>query len=206
MKKIIYCLLSISIAVSVSMAKEKKLEKYELDSPKFYTYTKYSSKINQPMFLDVQVVDKRPLLDKDTDTTIWLRPVATMVRTVFEKELQLANIAKSPTAISNLNQYKLDIELLLFTAKTQPKEAKKVVKWAIPQVVVGNTEFRIIISKPDGIKINTTEYSGEASRDLVRTMDARYWTARMAAASFQSPMDQVLRDLDAILTRSSEAK
>jgi hypothetical protein len=206
MKRIILVLVSIFILISIAIAKEKKVERYDLDNPKFYAYTKYRSVLNQPIYLEVQVIDKRPAADIDSDTTIWLRPVATMVKSIFEKELQIADIAKPPTAISTLNVYNVTIELTLFTAKTQPKEAKKVVKWAIPQVVVGNTEFRVTISRPDGIKVNTTEYTGEASRDLVRTMDAQYWTAKMVAASFQSAIDQTLRDLDNILTRPSEPK
>ena len=206
MKRIILVLLSILLLSSFSIAKEKSIERYELDSPKFYTYTKFRSVLNQPVYLDVQVVDKRSRTDIDSDTTIWVQPVATIIKSIFEKELQIANIAKPATAISELNQYNINIELLLFTMKTQAKKGKKVVKWAVPQTVVGNTEFRVIISKPDGVKINTTEYSGEASRDLVRTMDSRYWSAKMAAASFQSAMDQVFRDLDSILTRPSETK
>jgi hypothetical protein len=204
MKRIILVLVSIVVLFSIVIAKEKKIERYDLDNPKFYSYTKYRSVLNQPIYLDVQVVDKRPVSDIDSDTTIWLRPVDTMIKSVVEKELQIANIAKPPTAISTLNVYNINIELTLFTAKTQPKEAKKVVKWAIPQVVVGNTEYRVTISRPDGIKINTTDYSGEASRDLVRTMDPRYWTAKMVAASFQTAIDQTLRDLDNILTRPSK--
>lgn len=168
MKRVILVILSIFFLLAISIAKEKKIERYDLDNPKFYTYTKYRSIINQPIYLDIQVIDKRPISELESDTTIWLRPVAMMIKSVIEKELQIANIAKPPTAISTLNQYNINIELLLFTAKTQAKEAKKVVKWAIPQVVVGNTEFRVTISSPEGIKINTTEYTGEASRDLAR--------------------------------------
>ncbi|MFB3896465.1 MAG: hypothetical protein ACE14V_09205 [bacterium] len=206
MNRVILILISILLICSLSIAKEKKIDRYDLDSPKFYTYTKYRSILNQPIYLDIQVIDKRPAADIDSDTTIWLRPITTMMQAVIEKELQIADIAKPPTAISTLNVYTITFELTLYTAKTQPKEAKKVVKWAIPQVVIGNTEYRVTISRPDGAKVNTTEYSGEASRDLVRTMDVRYWTAKMAAESFQSAMDQTLKDLDNILTRPSTAK
>ncbi|MDI6784282.1 MAG: hypothetical protein QME64_09350, partial [bacterium] len=112
MQRIIFILLLAFIALSFSFAKEKKLETYELDNPKLYTYSKYSSAINQPIYLEIEVVDKRPLPDKDRDTTLWARPIVTMVKEVVEKELQLANIAKPPTAISSLNQYRIEIELL----------------------------------------------------------------------------------------------
>ena len=204
MKRIIYVVLSLFILGSFSAAKEKKLDKYDLDNPKFYTYSKYRSLINQPIYLDVEMIDKRPASELDIDTTIWQRPMAAMMKSVIEKELQITNIAKPSTAISSLNQYKIDIEILLFTAKTQVKEGNKAVKWAIPQVAIGNTELRVTISTPDGIKINTTEYSGEASRDLIRIMDPRYWTMRMAATSFQTAMEQVLKDLDNILSRPSK--
>lgn len=206
MNRVILILVSFICICSISAfaAKEKVVERYDLDSPKFYTYTKYRSILNQPIYLDVQIIDKRPAADISSDTTIWLRPISTMMKAVVEKELQIADIAKPPTAISTLNVYNITFELTLFTAKTQPKEAKKVVKWAIPQVVVGNTEYRVTISRPDGTKVNTTEYSGEASRDLVRTMDIRYWTAKMVATSFQTAMDQTLKDLDNILTRPSK--
>jgi hypothetical protein len=204
MKRILLVFLSIVILFSFAIAKEKKLERFELDNPKFYTYSKYSSKFNQPIYLDVQVTDNRPASDIAADTILWVRPIASMVKSIFEKELQLTGIAKPPTAISTLNLYRIDIELLLFSGKTQPKSGKKFTRWAIPQVVIGNSELRITISKPDGMKINTTEYSGEANRDLLRTMNLQVGTAKMLAASLESIMEQALRDLDSILTRPSK--
>ncbi|MCX7918608.1 MAG: hypothetical protein N3A72_03150 [bacterium] len=205
MKKVLSSILSIGILFlfSVAVAKDKKQERFDLDNPKFYTYTKYSSKFNKPIYLELQVTDTRPEADIAADTILWMRPVAEMMKSIFEKELQLSGIAKPPTAISSLNLYRIDIEILLFSGITQPKPGKKITQWAIPQMIVGKTELRITISKPDGVKINTTTYSGEANKDLLRTMNQRVWTAKMLGASLESIMEQALRDLDSILTRPS---
>jgi len=194
---LVWCLaLLLSCAPS---AKYKGLFNLASDS-KYYKYVEYSPRHRAENPLQLVVLDKRPpeekVFNKDIQwfyDDIWREPPASMLKTIFLKELRTSHMFKSVDLVGQESSFVLEIELTsLIGHYGNGRVAKGIVK--VHNILKSPSKKQIIMDK---------NYEGNSSYPVHSHASGWKHTYYHIGKALNTVVEEMLMDLENALIRES---